>query len=292
MTLRWWWWTKESRWGNTPGRPTNRRETRTLHFHMWWENLNAGRTIEGFFQGTVTSSINVIYMEFCFFFGGVSQVDSTDVASMERIPSQHWSKRSFITCTCLWLNGSQFRVELLYDLWPVLKWTLCHVTLPFSETKLKHTRTLTAVLRSEHFKYLHKSLLMSHSVVVDQFVGLHFVLRLDGWLAASLHTAVITSTMAQTWKGGIALKCKEAYCVFVFMMPATHICRQICIWLGQEIRCEVTVECQGNGGAYPHTTVHRAVHGWGRPVGEAPTKNLAHGVRSNGVYIIVLLEII
>lgn len=48
-------------------------------------------------------------------------------------------------CTWLWLHSVEFRVELFHDLRPVFKWTLRHVTLPFSETKLSHGRKLKSV---------------------------------------------------------------------------------------------------------------------------------------------------
>lgn len=38
----------------------------------------------------------------------------------------------------------------------------------------------------------------SHPVVVDQLIGLHFVLRPDGPLGLDLHPAVVTSVEAQT----------------------------------------------------------------------------------------------
>lgn len=40
----------------------------------------------------------------------------------------------------------------------------------------------------------------SHPVVVDQLVGLHFVLRSDGPLGLDLHPAVVASVKAQTLK--------------------------------------------------------------------------------------------
>lgn len=72
-------------------------------------------------------------------------------------PSCHNWESSLITnirkCTCVGLNGSQFRVELLYNLRPVFQWTLCHMALPLSETKLprRHTHIQTVALHSDNF---------------------------------------------------------------------------------------------------------------------------------------------
>lgn len=74
-------------------------------------------------------------------------------------PSCHYWESSFIlnirNCTWVWLNSSQFRVELLYNLRPVFKWTLCHMALPFSETKLphRHTHIRTVALHSDNFNF-------------------------------------------------------------------------------------------------------------------------------------------
>lgn len=78
--------------------------------------------------------------------------------------SCHTSESSFITnirnCTCVWLHSSQFRVELLYNLWPVFKWTLCHMALPFSKTKLphRHTHIETDMLHLDNFRSLEDNL--------------------------------------------------------------------------------------------------------------------------------------
>lgn len=48
------------------------------------------------------------------------------------------------------------------------------------------------------FDWCTETLLPSHPVVVDQLVGLHFVLRSDGPLGLDLHPAVVTSVKVQT----------------------------------------------------------------------------------------------
>lgn len=136
-------------------------------------------------------------------------------------------------CTCVWLNSSQVRVELLYNLRPVFKWTLCHMALPFSETKLPHghKRVGTVALHSGH---LNVCPLVSHPVVVDQLVGLHFVLCLDGWFAVRLHAAVITSVVAWSLqdKSTKQIETNRVYKnTFAILLPTTHICGQICILL-------------------------------------------------------------
>lgn len=59
------------------------------------------------------------------------------------------STRSTKTCTWMWFNDVQFRVELFHNLWPDFKRTRRHMTLPFSETKLTHTDTHTINTESE-----------------------------------------------------------------------------------------------------------------------------------------------
>lgn len=102
---------------------------------------------------------------------------------------------------------------------------------------------------------------MAYPVVVDQLVGLHLVLCLDGWLAVSLHSVVITGDKRQDK----STKLKETYRVYkntiILLLLTTHICVKICIplitfhtWM--VIRGMEKLEWVLNEGADHHTTVH------------------------------------
>lgn len=105
----------------------------------------------------------------------------------------------------------------------------------------------------------------SYSVVVDQLVGLHFVLCSDGPLALSLQPADVTSRMARTLKDGHQvdrqiMQAIENTLAFLFypnvLLWETHMCAQILLWAVQDTQSVVKMDFLVNSGMDLHTNVH------------------------------------